>query len=139
MTKLVILQGLPFSGKTTWAKTWTTKAKKRIRLSRYGFCRMLSCESESSPVELRTIAYASCLEAFEVAVVHGWSVVLDDLNLQTCDYMPFVSFAQTHGVTAEFKKFLIKKSDVPKIVSERNSISLLRMEMYMERYPEYVK
>lgn len=71
--------------------------------------------------------------------LHGRSVVLDDLNLQTCDYMPFVSFAQTHGVTVEFKKFLIKKNDVPNIVSERNTISLMRMEMYMERYPEYVK
>lgn len=76
---------------------------------------------------------------FEEAVNRGWSVVLDDLNLQTTEYMPFVNHAQTHGVKVEFQKFLMDQKECSRLVEERGGVSHRMMQIYMERYPDFVK
>lgn len=100
---------------------------------------MLKDSSYTPPVDVRIIAYASALMAFEEAVNRGWSVVLDDLNLQTTEYIPFVNYAQTHGVKVEFQKFYMNRKDSSRLVEERGGVSQHSMQIYMERYPDFVK
>ena len=136
------MQGLPLTGKTAWAKNWTTKGKKRIRLSRYELSQMMLKSSSYNPplpVDVRIIVYASALMAFEEAVNRGWSVVLDDLNLQTTEYMPFVNYAQTHGVKVEFQKLYMNRNECARLVEGRGGVSNRLMQIYMERYPDFVK
>lgn len=80
MNKLIILKGLPASGKTTFAKKWVTQSPKtRIRVNRDDIRRMFGPYWVPSRENLVTRIEEQCI--FQ-AFIHGRDVVLDATNLR---------------------------------------------------------
>ena len=79
MSKVIICQGIQGSGKSTWALNWVEeKPTKRVRINRdslrkmFGKYWVLEREELCNIVEDKAIAYA---------IVKGFEVVIDDMNL----------------------------------------------------------
>ena len=79
MSEVIILQGIQGSGKSTWALDYVTKEPtKRVRINRdsirkmFGKYWVLEREELCNEIEDKAIAYA---------MVRGFDVVIDDMNL----------------------------------------------------------
>lgn len=79
MSKVIICQGIQGSGKSTWALDYVTEEPtKRVRVNRdsirkmFGKCWVLEREELCNEIEDKAIAYA---------MVRGFEVVIDDMNL----------------------------------------------------------
>lgn len=79
MSKVIICQGIQGSGKSTWALDYVTKEPtKRVRVNRdsirkmFGKYWVLEREDLCNEIEDKAIAYA---------MVRGFEVVIDDMNL----------------------------------------------------------
>ena len=79
MSKVIICQGIQGSGKSTWALDYVTKEPtKRVRVNRdsirkmFGKYWVLEREELCNEIEDKAIAYA---------MVRGFEVVIDDMNL----------------------------------------------------------
>lgn len=79
MSKVIICQGIQGSGKSTWALDYVTKEPtKRVRINRdsirkmFGKYWVLEREELCNEIEDKAIAYA---------MVRGFEVVIDDMNL----------------------------------------------------------
>ena len=79
MSEVIILQGIQGSGKSTWALDYVTKEPtKRVRINRdsirkmFGKYWVLEREELCNEIEDKAIAYA---------MVKGFDVVIDDMNL----------------------------------------------------------
>ena len=79
MSKVIICQGIQGSGKSTWALNWVEeKPTKRVRINRdslrkmFGKYWVLEREELCNEIEDKAIAYA---------IVRGFEVVIDDMNL----------------------------------------------------------
>ena len=79
MSKVIICQGIQGSGKSTWALNWVEeKPTRRVRINRdslrkmFGKYFVLEREELCNIVEDKAIAYA---------IVKGFEVVIDDMNL----------------------------------------------------------
>jgi len=86
MVQLVILRGLPASGKTTWAKRWVTEDPRiRARINRDDL-RAMAHNGVHLPPEKRKRGTENMIIAMERALIRellqiGVSVVIDDTNL----------------------------------------------------------
>lgn len=81
MSEVIILQGIQGSGKSTWALDYVTKEPtKRVRINRdsirkmFGKYWVLEREELCNEIEDKAIAYA---------MVRGFDVVIDDMNLNS--------------------------------------------------------
>ena len=79
MSKVIICQGIQGSGKSTWALDYVTEEPtKRVRVNRdsirkmFGKYWVLEREELCNEIEDKAIAYA---------MVRGFEVVIDDMNL----------------------------------------------------------
>ncbi len=80
MNKIIILRGLPGSGKTTFAREWIDEdPERRVRISQDGLRDMLNNKYEPSMQDL--------LRKVEVTLIYpylasGYDVIIDDTNLK---------------------------------------------------------
>ena len=81
MSKVIICQGIQGSGKSTWASDYVTKEPtKRVRINRDSIRKMFGKywvperEELCNEIEDKAIAYA---------MVRGFDVVIDDMNLNS--------------------------------------------------------
>lgn len=77
--KIIVLQGLPASGKSTWAKTWVKEdPKHRVRFNRDDIRNMLG----EYWVPTREHLINSIYDAFlEESMEFDYNIVLDNMNL----------------------------------------------------------
>ena len=127
MAKVIICQGLPASGKTTWAKEWVKEEPtRRVRFNRDDVRNMLGKYWVPSREDLINSIYDSFMNE---AMLAGYDIVLDNMNLNektVSEIQEYVrefnnwihlSPLKTH-YDVEFKKFL----DVPlETLLERDS------------------
>ena len=100
--KIIILKGLPASGKTTWAKEFCENNLEYIRINRDDLRYM----SGKYWVPTRE-GYITALEHFavETALNRGYSVIIDATNLNP-KYSNWIDeIAMTHSVEIENKFF----------------------------------
>lgn len=127
MAKVIICQGLPASGKTTWAKEWVKEEPtRRVRFNRDDVRNMLGKYWVPSREGLINSIYDSFMNE---AMLAGYDIVIDNMNLnektvsEIQEYVRefnnwiYLSPLKTH-YDVEFKKFL----DVPlETLLERDS------------------
>lgn len=79
MNKIIILQGLPGSGKSTWAKEWVKEdPENRVRFNRDDIRNMLGVYWVPSREDLINSIYLSFLNE---AMIKGYDIVIDNMNL----------------------------------------------------------
>lgn len=77
--KIIITQGLPASGKTTWAKSWVKEDfEHRVRFNRDDVRNMLGAYWVPSRESLINDIYKGFLEN---AMLKGYDIVIDNMNL----------------------------------------------------------
>lgn len=77
--KVIVLQGIPASGKSTWAKTWVEENKEhRVRFNRDDIRNMLGSYWVPSREGLINAIYHSFLNE---AMLGGYDIVIDNMNL----------------------------------------------------------
>lgn len=95
MSRVIILRGLPASGKTSWAKSWVTQAPGRVRVNRDDLRVMLygrpflEHDGERLVTEVERGIARDALRA-------GWDVVVDDMNLRPRYVREWQRFARAH-------------------------------------------
>lgn len=104
--KLILVQGIPASGKSTWAKQYVLESPlTRVRVNRDDIRRMLGkywvTQREGTVDELERHAVFTCLE-------DGYDVVLDATNLNLNYLKKWVMMAhEFDNVEIEYKPFYI--------------------------------
>lgn len=79
MSKVIICQGLPASGKSTWAKKWVSEdPKHRVRFNRDDVRNMLGTYWVPSREFIIDSVYDSFMNE---AMMAGYDIVLDNMNL----------------------------------------------------------
>ena len=101
--KLLLLRGLPASGKTTFAKELVRKDGNWVRVNKDDLRNMLNGGKWSSGRERRVVELERRLvtEALE----GGKNVVVDDTNLNPTHERYFKGLAESHNVDFEIKEF----------------------------------
>lgn len=102
MGKLIILRGVPASGKSTWAAKWVGEDDNRIRVSRDGirlaaFCQLRDVD-EMAVTRLQNVL-------LEDAMSENYDIVLDNTNLVARYVKIVLRIAKKHGYEVEFKDF----------------------------------
>ena len=96
--ELIILQGIPSSGKTTWAKNWVNEdSEHRVRFNRDDIRNMLGKYWVPSRESLINAMYESFLNQ---AMLEGYDIVLDNINLNQ------KTLAKIKETVEEFNKWI---------------------------------
>lgn len=109
MSKLIVLQGIPASGKSTWARQWVEKdPSNRIVVNRDSIRRMLGIYWVPSREDLVTD-----IEDFSVecALLKKYDVCIDATNLNKKSINRWIKVAEDCNSEIEFKKFDISLED----------------------------
>lgn len=79
MAKIIVCQGLPASGKSTWAKQWVAEdSKHRVRFNRDDVRNMLGVYWVPSREDLINSIYDTFMNE---AMLAGYDIVIDNMNL----------------------------------------------------------
>lgn len=127
MAKVIICQGLPASGKSTWAKKWVSEdSARRVRFNRDDVRNMLGAYWVPRREDLINSIYDSFMNE---AMLAGYDIVLDNMNLNDKTIKEIQRYVEEFNgwiklspldihYDIEFKKFL----DVPlETLLERDS------------------
>lgn len=101
---LLMMKGLPLSGKTEWALAWVAKGRNRVRVSWTDI--MESCGRKSR--DRRLLVYETATHLMVQAMKRGCDVVLDEMNLDSRTFSAFMVRASRLGASVEWHN--MKKS-----------------------------
>lgn len=113
--KIIILQGLPASGKSTWAKAWVKEdPEHRVRFNRDDIRNMLGTYWVPSREPLINAIYNEFLNS---AMCNGYDIVVDNMNLnkdavkeieeEVSNFNTWIGLSESDlRYEVEYKKFL---------------------------------
>jgi predicted kinase len=104
MGTLIILRGLPASGKSTWAKQWADEEPNRLRVNRDDLRYALFGRYINVDENLVTKVQKA---AMQEAMRHGYDIVLDNTNLNTIHAYAAMDLAIRAGYHIQVKDFEI--------------------------------
>lgn len=100
--ELLILRGLPGSGKSTVAKKILEGSPNAIICSADDYF-MVDGQYEFDPTKLSK-AHQSCLMSADRSMANGYSlVVIDNTNIKKEHYLPYVKMADKYGYTTTIR------------------------------------
>lgn len=91
MATLVMMKGLPCSGKTDWAMKWVAAKAGRIRVS---WTEILQLMGRGPSRLLRPLAVDAACRLVSLSLRQGCDVVLDERNLVPAEFIPFLTRAE---------------------------------------------
>lgn len=108
MQKIVILMGLPGSGKSTWARAMRDREGAEVVSADHYFDGGPTGEDPKVPFDPRDLgkAHAACFMRF-LTLVRTWerTVIVDNTNTALVDLAPYVAVANAYGVSCELRHF----------------------------------
>lgn len=111
MGTVILLKGLPCSGKTEYALKWCNGKIGRVRISRTDICRTLGLRSD---IEKNVLAYDAAIRILRISLHYGYDVIIDECNLYGPDYSLFLSNAQQMGGKIKFVSIKTSPEDCKK-------------------------
>lgn len=132
MSKLLILKGLPASGKSTYAKELVAKGWKRVNKDDL---RSMIDDSKWSKENEKTIINAE-LELASLFLISGYNVVVDDTNFAYVE--KWKEFADMNSIDFEVKFFDIPLMECIERDAKRGDKSV-GAKVIMRMYDQYLK
>jgi predicted kinase len=132
--KVIVLRGLPASGKSTWAKDFVDRNPNWMRINKDDMRAMLHNSKWSKNNERQVLLLRDSI--IEMALTSGYSVVVDDTNFASHHITAIQSIADFAEADFEVKDF-----DVPLAEClERNSQRMPRVPDHViyDMYDRYV-
>ncbi len=134
--KMLILRGVPASGKTTWAKQFTKKRKNWVIVSRDALEEAAGgCNGVNQTGYVNQLVKFSIMSAFE----RGLNVIMDGMNLDGNEVQTLYSIAYDYHASAECKDFTLSLPEAlernARRTDKRISADRIR-EMYREYFPD---
>ena len=141
--KIIILQGIPGSGKSTWARSYLKEHGSRdtVIVNRDSIRAMLGDywvpERESLVTKIET-------NMIRLALKHNYDVIIDATNLNEKTLKKWKFLAELFGADIEYKKFLINphkaviRDLIRKVRGERYTGAKVIYDFY-ERYKDKLK
>ena len=105
---LLMMKGLPLSGKTEWAEKWVAKGRNRVRVSWTDIMR--SCGRKSR--DRRLLAFETATHLMVQALKRGCDVVLDECNLNPTTFSIFMARASMLGARVEWHNMDVSLDEV---------------------------
>lgn len=100
--KIIMMKGLPASGKSTWAREMLGKKKGAYKIVNKDLLRTMLDAGEWSPSKEKLIV--KCRDSvINMAVKNGYSIIVDDTNLPPKHEENLRCIAEEHGVEFEVK------------------------------------
>lgn len=118
MSKILVLQGCPATGKSTYAKKFVKENDGWIRVNRDDIRRMFG--EYWVPKREQIVEYTEEDIVIE-AVSSDWNVVIDDSNLNPIYIKRWKSIAEHFNCEIEFKRFTLPLEEAIKRDSEREN------------------
>ena len=118
MSKILVLQGAPSTGKSTFAKKFVEENKKWIRVNRDDIRRMFG---KYWLPKREMVVEASEYSIAEEALGWGWNVLVDDTNLNPSYIDAWKDIADMTQSEIEFKSFWCPLNEAIKRDSEREN------------------
>lgn len=142
--KLIILQGCPCSGKTTWAKQYL---KETTVPTRYVNRDQLRCDINNGKYSMKyeDIVDEMELERVKNALVSGCDVVIDATNLNSKTIKKWFSISKQHNADIEFKLFYVPLEEALKRSKKRKADGGLytpkttMLKFYKRYFPDRLK
>lgn len=101
MKKLIVLKGIPGSGKSTWAKEKCEREPDFIRINRDDI--RIEYSREYSKKFEKLVKKTEKAQAL-LALSEGWNVILDDTNFNASDLIQEI-IAEGPDLEVEYKEF----------------------------------
>lgn len=95
---LLMMRGLPLSGKSEWATRWVQHGRNRVRVSWTDMLRLMGRDSRDA----RLLAFESAVHTTVMALRSGFDVVVDEMNVNPMTFNIFVARAQQEGASVEW-------------------------------------
>lgn len=137
MATLVILKGLPLSGKTKWARKWASQKQKRIRVS---WTEMLDVMGRGPSRLMRPLAVDAACRLMSQALRQGCDVVLDECNLYPPEFAPFLLRANLLKAKVTFQTMEADIEDVKRRNAELgHPVRDMELDRLAEHYAMWLK
>lgn len=137
MNKIILTQGIPGSGKTTWAKAWVAKdPEHRIRISNDDIRSMWGQPFETPGLYERLRMFRQLM--ITRAIQDNLDIVVDNINLSASSLKEVQEIVKNFDYIIEYKDF----TKVPlEVCLERDSKRLnpVGEEIIRETYNKYIK
>lgn len=118
--KIIVLQGCPCSGKTTWAKKYLEETTVPTR---YVNRDQIRCELNDGKYTMKHEDDVTYIEMQRVcgALTDGLDVIIDATNLNPHTISKWKKIAQEHNAKIEFKEFYVPYAEAMKRSKERKA------------------
>lgn len=136
--RVIILKGIPASGKSTWAKNYI------LNLNLYGLWKRINCDSLR--LMLDCVQFDKDKEDFifqarnsllNLALLNGYSVILDECNLQPKKTLSIYTIAREYNVKPEVKWFPISVEEA--ILRDKNRDASVGEDVIRMIYKQYLE
>jgi predicted kinase len=136
MSKVLILRGLPGSGKSTWAKDYIERNKGWVRINKDDLRSMAhnsvwSKENEKVILDIRNTLIEHLLSS-------GINVIVDDTNFASKHITDIMELANKHKAGFEVKDFDVPLEECLKRNAERTGKARVPDKVIIEMYEKYV-
>lgn len=132
--KIIVLKGLPASGKSTWAKEFVSKNPKWARVNKDDLRSMLHDSRYSKDNEHQVILARNSL--ISSLIVTGYSVIVDDTNFNPVHLKAIKEIAHAYGAEVEEKFFDVPLEECLKRNRERENA--VPEKVIIDMYEKYV-
>lgn len=134
--KILVLQGLPGSGKTTWALEFIKNNKNFVRINRDSIREQLGREySKDLERVVKNIRDASIV----TSLTNGFSVIVDDTNLDlsNIDQITFLRDEIDRDIIIEVKPFIVPLEEC--LARNERRVNKIPAKVIVDMWKKYIK
>lgn len=132
--KVIILRGLPASGKSTWAKDFVDRNPGWMRVNKDDLRLMMHNSKWSKDNERQVLLIRDAM--VEMALTSGHSVVVDDTNFASQHISNIQQLADSCGAAFEVKDFDVPLSEC--LLRNRHRANQVPDKVIIDMYNKYV-
>lgn len=134
MARVIVLRGLPASGKSTWAKDFVERNPGWMRVNKDDLRLMMHNSKWSKDNERQVLLIRDAM--VEMALTSGHSVVVDDTNFASQHITNIQQLADSCGAAFEVKDFDVPLSEC--LLRNRHRANQVPDKVIIDMYNKYV-